>query len=87
MTVTYVLEPTGKSAHEVAERRLTSACPTCGADWTTPGNGLPRGPARCYLCTACQQVHPAQLVDSDGRPVASLGWGLTQQLRDEGTTP
>lgn len=82
-TVVYRLEPTGRSPHEVAERLLTTACPTCGADWTVPGNGLPRGPARSYYCTACGELHDAQLVDASGRPVASPGWGLTQQLRND----
>ncbi len=78
MTVTYILERTGRTPHEIAARLL---------DWTVPGNGLPRGPSRCYLCTACGEIHPAQLVDVNGRPVASPGWGLSQELREREEGP
>ena len=85
--VTYRLERTGKTAHEIAERLLTSSCPTCGADWTAPQAALPRGPQRSFLCAACGEIHAAQLVDERGRPVTSPGWGLAREQREHEKDP
>jgi predicted RNA-binding Zn-ribbon protein involved in translation (DUF1610 family) len=84
VTVLYRLDRTGRTPTEVVERLLTTECPSCGADWTVPGNGLPRGPGRAYLCTACGEMRAAQLVDEDGRAVSSPGWGLARERREAG---
>lgn len=63
MTVTYRLERTGRTEHETREVLITTACPSCGADWRRPQAALPRGSNRHYLCVACGEIHPAHRAD------------------------
>lgn len=83
-TVPYRLVKTGRGPSEIAERLGVRACPTCGADWTEPGSHrVGHSGGREYLCWGCMTFHPGQLVDLDGHPLPSPGWGLARAQNDD----